>query len=692
MENFSLIAHVADSNSNQTNHLHVDGTFENIEQQLKGLAALANSENGIVGIISFYAEDGKIGEVMEYTSSESYLNALRNELDSNIGGFKYQTLMNNPELLKKVDDLVYGSHGVDNPNSLTSYVEKVQKETAKEKKDKKKLHFTITNENGKRLLANIYPIELSGNLIDLKRFYKVPIGTDELWEEQKKWERELSTRTELSDGLTNTGIDEKHAHFFRIYNEANLIELEEKEDFFLEIDLFNNYEFIPEDLKPIVDYWSEKIESGEDNGYSYCDKFQKECQAHGYTFEYDLTAEPFFLRPINIQEQLILEQSINTNYKSQNMENTENPKGKEQLIQVLNAYYQNEENPEPMWDFNHSAGQKILDFCIETQNKEEVFEAVLNFYTVIGDPIVEPDVRDYDLEVLGDEELYNKHVASYNIKSAEFEIAYNNAINELNRLGISEIDLPIDGDREIEAIRTLKKDLDTQFVHLVPAVYNDIFENKNKSVVLEIGKLAIVNHEADYFKGQIVNINDDRVVLKSLEGLEKNFHKDEIYQFFPGQKYDRSEIEALFKIKPAGINFSDLDKSDITRLMRGELTNSLFKGISDKDGKKVEYSFKMRPEYSKAEKKLTLKPHFKNNQSEIPTKVFGVELNEEQKMIATQGKSLIIDGISKDEKPFSVKVHYDQELNSFIADKFIKKTETTKVEEEIKQKYKGPKI
>ena len=44
-------------------------------------------DNLTVGKITFYDS----GEEMKYYSSESYLNALRNELDSNMGGFKYET-------------------------------------------------------------------------------------------------------------------------------------------------------------------------------------------------------------------------------------------------------------------------------------------------------------------------------------------------------------------------------------------------------------------------------------------------------------------------------------------------------------------------------------------------------------------------------------------------------------------------
>lgn len=80
----------------------------------------------IVGKISFYDFDGSIAEIMEYTSENSYLNALKNELDSNMGGFKQETLLRNPELLKTVDDLLYSAYGEVNPNSLDVYIEKMK--------------------------------------------------------------------------------------------------------------------------------------------------------------------------------------------------------------------------------------------------------------------------------------------------------------------------------------------------------------------------------------------------------------------------------------------------------------------------------------------------------------------------------------------------------------------------------------
>lgn len=84
------------------------------------------SENeGIVGKVTYFDS----GEEIRYYSSESYLNALRNEIDSNPDRFKYETLLRIPELVKDVDDLIYGAYGEENPNSLDSYRDKLRKET-----------------------------------------------------------------------------------------------------------------------------------------------------------------------------------------------------------------------------------------------------------------------------------------------------------------------------------------------------------------------------------------------------------------------------------------------------------------------------------------------------------------------------------------------------------------------------------
>jgi hypothetical protein len=105
-----------------------------------------NKDREIIGKITFYDFDGEIGEVMEYTTKESYLNALEREFDHNMGAFKYETVLRNPELIKKVDDLIYGVYGENNPNSLDFYIEKVQKETNDQFKNRFKQFSSSDND------------------------------------------------------------------------------------------------------------------------------------------------------------------------------------------------------------------------------------------------------------------------------------------------------------------------------------------------------------------------------------------------------------------------------------------------------------------------------------------------------------------------------------------------------------------
>ncbi|MDR2878829.1 MAG: hypothetical protein LBV03_02840 [Fusobacteriales bacterium] len=76
----------------------------------------------VIGKISFYGFDGTVEEVVEYTAKESYLNAIKKELDCNPSGFQHQTLTNDAEIRKTVDDLIYGAYGEDNPHTLDWYL------------------------------------------------------------------------------------------------------------------------------------------------------------------------------------------------------------------------------------------------------------------------------------------------------------------------------------------------------------------------------------------------------------------------------------------------------------------------------------------------------------------------------------------------------------------------------------------
>lgn len=521
------------------------------------------------------------------------------------------------------------------------------------------------------------------------------------WTEYKgladMWANELSNRTELSQGLTYTQIDEKQAYFFTLY------ELKQDE-LFQEIDLFENYEFMPDELKDLHEKWEAKIENG--ISYNECEKFQSECEAIGYTFDYYLDANPIYLRPINPDDQYLLRDLINSNNQNQN-QNMENQKDKKEIVQELIKTLSPEEI-ELLILYTKSKTEEFDNFFADSSSYEklEKYKELKSIADEDQVSLIEKIVNDNTYAQSGSDnqiqvdnflnivhEIYNEEKMDY----------YLSAIPDiLDGIEISPKQKEILISEGAVSIASPKHD-DELLVSFSITEYGNIRAhyphgeekllrisenvNLNKSLPkLEIGKLAIVNHEADYFKGQIESINGDKVILKSLVGEIKEFHKDEIYQFFPGQKYDRSEIKFLFKVKPAGINFSDLDKGDITRLMRGELTNTVFKGVSDKEGQKTEYYFKMRPEYSSKENKLTLKPYWKNKQDIMPTMAFGTALNENQIKDAADGKAIIVDGISKEEKPFTVKVHYDKDLNTFIADKFINKNELVNKESEESNK------
>ena len=94
--------------------------YSNKPQDKYNIEALSNKE--VIGTISYYDFNGKVCEVIEYNTVESYLKSIKDELNSNPNGFKYETLTTDANIRKSVDDIVYGAYGEDNPHSLESIV------------------------------------------------------------------------------------------------------------------------------------------------------------------------------------------------------------------------------------------------------------------------------------------------------------------------------------------------------------------------------------------------------------------------------------------------------------------------------------------------------------------------------------------------------------------------------------------
>ena len=68
-------------------------------------------------------------------------------------------------------------------------------------------------------------------------------------------------------------------------------------------DLFEFYDEQPSELKKIVDFYLDKLESGDytEDTYKFITKFHDAVYKIGYTFDSGLDAQPYGLRPIGVE-------------------------------------------------------------------------------------------------------------------------------------------------------------------------------------------------------------------------------------------------------------------------------------------------------------------------------------------------------------------------------------------------------
>lgn len=95
---------------NLTKSLNSEENVKNIEN---------NNKNEIVGTIHYKDNN----ETISFTNPENYLRALSDALDTQPGNIKYETLTNNPETRQKVDNLIYGLYGLENPHPKEYYTQ-----------------------------------------------------------------------------------------------------------------------------------------------------------------------------------------------------------------------------------------------------------------------------------------------------------------------------------------------------------------------------------------------------------------------------------------------------------------------------------------------------------------------------------------------------------------------------------------
>lgn len=100
-----------------------ENEMELVAGRIKLLVEAGNvEEEPLVGRIRFAS-----GEQIEYTDSEKYIEAIREELPYRLKtGFKFQTLTKDPVVRKAVDDEIYNFYGEENPRRLEEYQEQDQ--------------------------------------------------------------------------------------------------------------------------------------------------------------------------------------------------------------------------------------------------------------------------------------------------------------------------------------------------------------------------------------------------------------------------------------------------------------------------------------------------------------------------------------------------------------------------------------
>ena len=92
---------------------------------------MEQQDKAIVGRVSFAN-----GEKIEYTNAQEYVKCVAEELPYRAtSGFQFETLTDDPQTRKAVDDLVCNEYGEENPCPLENYYNDVEKAAANEREE-----------------------------------------------------------------------------------------------------------------------------------------------------------------------------------------------------------------------------------------------------------------------------------------------------------------------------------------------------------------------------------------------------------------------------------------------------------------------------------------------------------------------------------------------------------------------------
>lgn len=196
---------------------------------------------------------------------------------------------------------------------------------------------------------------------------------------------------------------------YKVENNLQMIDIDEFKDIvFKKIDLFENYQYIPDSLSEIVDKFVQ-IENTIGLAYEDCKTFLKECESLDYTFDYGLDAQPYNLRPKNISEQVKFWENIDNNISTQ--------------INHNDISFESHQIPR-----NENITISHIDYLLEELPKKD-------FLVMLEEFKVNDEIYNIFLEVFKNDNIQN--FRNFPSEQSELEIRFNfekrNFVNAINK-------------------------------------------------------------------------------------------------------------------------------------------------------------------------------------------------------------------------------------------------------------------
>jgi DNA repair protein RadC len=298
-------------------------------------------------------------------------------------------------------------------------------------------------------------------------------------------------------------------------------------------EIVDGFEHIPQELEKVIEKWQEKIENGLD--YNDCANILEECEDLGYTFDYGLDAEPFNLRPIDLDNQ-----------NSKVMENEIN------LLAVrLQKHYEVEQ--EASWNFNHPRGIEVLKAAIEVSHMHDDKKDLIFDYLQTTPPYipVRTDFRDDSFDQ--GESNYEIALDLYKAKETDFYKKLSSLEKGLSENNISKDKLPKLEELEVAEFKYLVKNLEKYFPKEIQQIS---INNKIQNIMTTQNKDF---DQVQYLKDQLkyLQFGEGQKLLKDLEAginsSEKEFQiKTSSDKTLPGNtvdftlNYNKSEKGGIF--------------------------------------------------------------------------------------------------------------------------------------------------